>query len=287
MVDADLPGFFHDADKVALRGQRHTLALGRLRLLSAIVAALGGALSWKAGKIDLWAIVSMLGFLAALYAEVRLWNLKPEDDWKSGRAVAEAIKSLAWRFAVAGNPFPHDLPKARRELAAQTAEVVRKYGQTLALDSTNPSGTSALAELRAKPFEERRQAYIEHRVRDQKNWYSARSRSNKERASRWRGVLIVGELLAILLAGGRAVGFWDIDISGVMAAAVAGGAAWLGVKQHETLRLSYGAAATNLALLEETLIETSEEEWAAAVADTEDAIGTEHSAWLASRPSAT
>lgn len=287
MVDADLPGFFHDAEKVAERGQRQTLSLGRLRLLSAIIAALGGALSWKAGKIDLWAIVSMAGFLAALYAEVRLWNLKPEEDWKAGRAVAEAVKSLAWRFAVAGNPFPHEIEKARRELGAQTAEVVRKYGQTLALDSANPSATPALTELRDQPFEKRRRAYIEYRVREQKIWYAGRARRNKDRASQWRGVLIVGELLAILLAGGRAVGFWDIDISGVMAAAVAGGAAWLGVKQHETLRLSYGAAATNLALLEETLAETSEEEWAAAVADTEDAIGTEHSAWLASRPSAT
>ncbi len=287
MIDADLPGFFHDAEEVARRGQRHTLSLGRLRLFSAAVAAIGGALSWKAGKIDLFAIVSMLGFLAALYAEVRLWNLKPEEDWKSGRAVAEAVKSLAWRFAVAGNPFPHDLPAARRELTAQTAEVVRKYGQTLALDSANPSATPALAELRARPFEERRRQYIESRVRDQKIWYARKARSNKDRASLWRGLLIVGELLAILLAGGRAVGFWDVDISGVMAAAVAGGAAWLGVKQHETLRLSYGAAATNLALLEESLAETSEEEWAAAVADTEEAIGQEHSGWLASRPSAT
>ncbi|MGW6935442.1 DUF4231 domain-containing protein [Lentzea sp. NPDC054927] len=287
MIDADLPGFFHDAEKAAQRGQRQTLSLGRLRLLSAGVAALGGALSWKAGRIDLWAIVSMAGFLAALYAEVRLWNLKPEEDWKSGRAVAEAVKSLAWRFAVAGNPFPHDLPKARRELAAQTAEVVRKYGQTLALDSSNPSATPALIELRDKPFGERRREYIERRVRDQKTWYAGKARNNKDRASLWRGLLIVGEMLAILLAGGRAVGFWDVDISGVMAAAVAGGAAWLGVKQHETLRLSYSAAATNLALLEETLAETPEEEWAAAVADTEEAISSEHAAWLASRPSAT
>lgn len=287
MIDADLPGFFHDADKTADRGQRQTLALGRLRLFSAIIAALGGALSWKAGKIDLWAVVSMCGFLAALYAEVRLWNLKPEEDWKAGRAVAEAVKSLAWRFAVAGNPFPHDLPQARQELARQTAEVVRKHGQSLALDSSNPSATPQMAELRAKPYPERRRQYVECRVRDQKTWYASRSRRNKDRASLWRGVLIVGEMLAILLAGGRAVGFWDVDASGVMAAAVAGGAAWLGVKQHETLRLSYGSAATNLALLEEKLADTPEDEWAAAVAEAEEAIGHELSAWLASRPSAT
>jgi hypothetical protein len=287
MIDADLPGFFHDAETVAQRGQRQTLSLGRLRLLSATAAAVGGALSWKAGKVDLLAIVSMAGFLAALYAEVRLWNLKPEEDWKSGRAVAEAVKSLAWRFAVAGNPFPHDLPAARRELTAQTAEVVRKYGQSLALDSANPSTTPALVELRAKPFEERRRQYIEKRLREQKVWYARKARDNKDRASLWRGLLIVGEMLAILLAGGRAVGFWDVDISGVMAAAVAGGAAWLGVKQHETLRLSYGSAATNLALLEESLADASEQEWAAAVADAEEAISQEHSGWLASRPSAT
>lgn len=287
MIDADLPGFFHDAEEVARRGQHQTLSLGRLRLLSATVAAAGGALSWKLGTFDVLAFVSMAGFMAALYAEVRLWNLKPEEDWKAGRAVAEAVKSLAWRFAVAGNPFPHTLAGARRELAAQTAEVVRRYGQTLALNSANPSATPAIADLRTKPFEERRRQYIESRVREQKVWYARKARANKDRASLWRGLLIIGELLAILLAGGKAVGFWDVDLSGVMAAAVAGGAAWLGMKQHEALRLSYAAAATNLALLEETLAETPEEDWAAAVAGTEEAINQEHSSWLASRPSAT
>ncbi|MFS8098877.1 DUF4231 domain-containing protein [Lentzea alba] len=287
MIDADLPGFFHDADKASVLGQKQTLSLSRLRLLSAIVAAIGGAASWKMGKLDFWGFVSVAGFLAALYAEFRLWNLKPEEDWRSGRAVAEAVKSLAWRFAVAGNPFPHDLPKARQELAAQTGEVVRKYGQNLTFDSANPSATPEMTELRGKPFEQRRRQYIEGRVRVQKTWYADKARGNKDRASLWRGGLIVGELLAVLLAGAKAVGFWDIDASGVLAAAVAGGAAWLGVKQHETLRMTYGTAATNLALMEEKLADAAEEEWAAAVADAEEAIGREHSAWLASRPSTT
>ena len=55
----------------------------------------------------------------------------------------------------------------------------------------------------------------------------------------------------------RINGVWDVDLSGVMAAAVAGGAAW--------------------------------SDWAAVVAETETeaVIGKEHAAWLASRPSAT
>ncbi|CCH32130.1 DUF4231 domain-containing protein [Actinosynnema sp. NPDC047251] len=286
MTDADLPGFFHDAERVSDEGKRQTLLLSRLRLVSAIVAALGGALTWKLGSYNLWGFVSLAGFLLALFAEILLWVLHPEQKWNGGRAVAEGVKSLAWRFAVAGDPFPAPLPQAKHDLREKIGKVVEAHGRHLGLAGANPSSTGPMAELRAKSFEERKREYRETRVLRQKDWYARRANENEARTVLWRYLLIGGELVAVVLALLRAVDVWDVDISGVMAAAVAGGAAWLGLKQHQGLYMTYSAAASDLALLHEDLADVPEDGWAAAVADTEDAIGREHSAWLASRPSA-
>jgi hypothetical protein len=87
----------------------------------------------------------------------------------------------------------------------------------------------------------------------------------------------------MVLAGGRAFGAWNIDISGVLAAAVAGGAAWLGLRQYSSLASAYSVTAAELGLSYSKLAETVENEWAAAVADSEEAISREHTMWLASR----
>lgn len=285
MTDADLPGFFHDADKASQDGQRQTLLLSRVRLISAVVAAIGGAFKWKLGsQYDLFAFVALAGFFVALFAEILLWATHPEQKWNTGRFVAEQIKSLAWRYAVGGDPFPTGSANVKQELQVRVAEVVSAHGKKIALSSTNPAGAERMAQLRAKPFEERRTTYREGRVREQLDWYRARARTNEFRANMWRILLIAGEFVAILFAGARVMGVWDVDMSGVMAAAVAGGAAWLGLKQHENLYQGYSAAAAELALIYERLADTEEPDWTAAVTEAEAAISKEHMAWLGSRP---
>lgn len=286
MTDADLPGFFHDAEKASLAGQRMTLLLSRVRLISAVMAAIGGAFKWKiGGGPDIWAYVALAGFFVALFAEILLWAWHPEQKWNAGRAVAEQIKSLVWRYAAGGEPFGD--AGAKQELQTRIAEVVSEQGKKLALASTNPEGAARREQLRLEPFATRKAAYREGRVKVQLDWYRAKAVQNEFRANLWRILLIGGEFVAILFAGARVMGAWDVDMSGVMAAAVAGGAAWLGLKQHENLYLGYATAASDLALLYERLVDVEEDDWPGAVAEAEAAISKEHSAWLASRPSTT
>jgi hypothetical protein len=140
--------------------------------------------------------------------------------------------------------------------------------------------------LRAASFERRRTTYLEHRLGEQKEWYTSRARHNRRRALRWRIALIAGEVAAIVIAGVQAFGPYDIDfdLSGVLAAAVASGAAWLGTRRHSTLATSYSMAARELVLVRARLLEADEASWADAVAEAEKSMGREHRLWLASRP---
>lgn len=289
MDEQHLPGFYHDAEAVSRRGQRRTLLFSRVRLIGAVVAALGGAFKWKVGgsDVDFWAWVALGGFLIALFGELLLWVMHPELRWNAGRTVAERVKSLAWRYAVAGDPFPGTAQDPRKELELAIADAVKDHRKDVMLTSANDAGERAMTALRAKPFAERRDAYREARVQRQLQWYRDRAALNETRANVFRVLLIVGELVAILFAILRINGAWDVDLSGVMAAAVAGGAAWIGLRQYENLRVTYAAAAGELADVYQRLPYAEEGDWATTVADTESVISKEHTAWLASRPSAT
>ncbi|MET9633003.1 DUF4231 domain-containing protein [Lentzea sp. NPDC006480] len=289
MIEADFPGVFHDADKIAVRGQRQTFLLSKLRLVSAVAAALGGALSWKVGRFDIWALVALLGFLAALFAEIMLWTQRPERDWTAGRTIAEDIKSLAWRFTVCGYPFPAamPLPDARKLFQQRVNEIVARDGVGLTFPSVSRRTTPRMAELRGEELEERRRTYLTERITNQQEYYTANASLHQQRASKFRTLLVAGELLAIVLAAGKGFGVWDVDISGVMAAIVASGAAWLGLRQYEKLRLTYSIAANGLAQVADQLTDVPEEEWATAVMDAEDSFRKENTTWMAGQPSAT
>ncbi|SER70446.1 Protein of unknown function [Lentzea xinjiangensis] len=288
MDDRHLPGFYHDAEAVSQRGQRLTLLFSRVRLLGAVVAALGGAFKWKVGEgVDIWAWVALLGFLVALFGEILLWVVHPEQKWNAGRTVAERVKSLAWRYAVLGDPFPATTRDPRKQFELAIADAVGDHRKRVLLTSTNDEGDRVVAALRAASFAERKKAYREDRVLRQLTWYRDKAALNETRATVFRVLLIVGELVAILFATLRINGAWDVDLSGVLAAAVAGGAAWIGLRQYENLRVTYAAAAGELADVYQRLPYTEQDDWAATVADAEAVISKEHTAWLASRPSAT
>lgn len=284
MTDADLPGFFHDAERTSRRGQRLALMWSRIRLLSAVAAAVGGALGWDGTTVNPWGLLALAGFSVALVVEILLWTQQPERDWYAGRAVAESIKTLAWRYAVAGAPFSADVARPRALFSERVAEVVTQSEERLPLDSDDPSATPTMTALREAPFERRRTAYLENRLQAQKQWYTDKARVDRRRAMQWRIALIVGEVLAIVLAAARAFNNWETDLSGILAAVVASGAAWLATRRHASQATAYALAARELVLVRAKLLDADEASWAEAVAEAEEAISREHQLWLASRP---
>ena len=284
MTDADLPGLFHDAEKASLHGQRQALRWSRIRLVSAVAAAVGGAMTWQVLGGYPGGVLSMVAFSVALVVEILLWTQQPERDWYAGRAVAESVKTLSWRYAVAGAPFPADAAEPTALFRARVAEVVAQGEQRLSMEGDDPEPSGAMTALRGASFDQRRTAYLENRLKEQKDWYSTRARHNRQRALQWRSALIAGEVAAIVLAGVRAFDVWEVDMSGVLAAGVASGAAWLGTRRHSTLATSYSMAARELVLVRAKLLDADEGSWADAVAEAEKSMGREHRLWLASRP---
>lgn len=285
LTGTDLPGFHRDAERVAARGQKLTLRYSRARAVGAVVAAIGGALSWSMGAVDAAAAVIASGFLVALAAELISWNRQPEQDWYSGRALAESAKTLAWRYAVQADPFPASMGvrEAHGLMRDRLREVHQQVAGEVLVSSPSLVVTARMDELRAAAFEERREAYRRGRTEDQLTWYSRKAEANRRAATGWRAGLVVAELLAVVLASLRVFGGWDVDFAGVLGAVIAASAGWLALKQHSTLATAYTTTAVELGLQLDRLAEVTEPEWSAFIADAEEAISREHILWLASR----
>ena len=137
---------------------------------------------------DLSVAIALLlcGGIAAMWvARVRHY----ERLWFGCRAIAESVKTTAWRYAMRAKPFhSEDLASADREFVATLAEIRRTWPRLEGHITAPGSGrelTAGIQSLRALPLKERRTAYVDGRLRDEKRWYESKCALNRKRAGQW------------------------------------------------------------------------------------------------------
>ncbi|MGH8902663.1 MAG: DUF4231 domain-containing protein [Egibacteraceae bacterium] len=288
----DMPAIFHAADESSLAGQRRFLRATKLRLVALTLAAGAGGVSWSVGGADYAGILAAAAFVAALAAEVFILQTQPDRVWFEGRAAAESAKTLAWRYAVGGEPFCLTSvtgADADRLLVERLLhDVLQDLGE-LDLSATLADRlqiTPTMRTLRGETLDTRKAAYETHRIADQQRWYAAKARWNAARARRWSTAMVTVEALggigAILKATGALPG--TALALGLFGAAGAAIAAWVQTRQHQAVACAYSVAANELASIRALIgWQESEESWAAFVRDAERAISREHSLWRSSR----
>ncbi|MFI6877265.1 DUF4231 domain-containing protein [Streptomyces sp. NPDC050400] len=284
---SDLPELFRVADAASLEGQRLYIRGTRLRLVLAVTAAVLAAASLEVGDgWDLPALIVAIVFLGTLVLEIWLLGRSPERDWYDGRALAESVKTLSWRYAVAATPFSASLSEedAERHYVSEAEKLIDDAPATSVIVTAPLGVTDAMRDLRHTGLTARRDLYLKNRIGDQLTWYSAKARFNADRARRWRLALILIEALGVIAAALRAFGVVDVDLPGILAALLGAGTAWLAVRQYDAQSRAYAFAAKDLGTIHNGLRTIdSETEWAVHAADAEEAISREHTMWRASR----
>jgi hypothetical protein len=285
--EQDYPAFYIAADTQSKEKQKTFFRLSAVRLTLLVIAAAGGAFSWRLDGFDVAGIAAAVSFVGAGIAELSLRKTEPERFWYAGRAAAESAKTLAWRYMVGGNPFPVSIPLdvanklltdrlkgVRRELTAERLNVPAGTGHAI---------SERMMEVRNWSRERRIELYRCNRIEDQQTWYSNKSNHNRTISQRWSTLLISIELLGVLGGVLKATSLLDFDAIGIAAATVAGFTSWSQAKQHSTLAASYALASHELADIASQITSVdSEEDWANFVDQGEEAISREHTMWRAS-----
>jgi hypothetical protein len=188
---------FHAADRSSLEAQKRFLCAVRIRLIGLVLAGVFGLGTWKAsGTTADWAgVLAAISFLVTVFVEIYLLRSKPDRAWYEGRAAAESIKTLCWRYSVGAEPFRINVqPEPQIEgLFLKQVESVIGILKNLTVAAPAAAGeqiTAAMRLVRGKSLVERKLEYETGRVVDQQTWYERKALENSQSAFRW-GVFVV------------------------------------------------------------------------------------------------
>jgi hypothetical protein len=285
----DLPATCRSAADLSARGQRRTKALVRIELLALIGAGLAGLQPLRVGAagLDVLAAVAAVLFLLSVCSMAYRGLAQPEQAWYSGRAGAESIRTLAWRYAVGGAPYPTTMSDqaAADGFLDRLAELLDQLTEL----QLAPAGaherelTEAMRRLRAAPLAVRRSVYRRDRVENQITWYTQKANDHDRRATTWLAASVVASMVGVTAAVLRMLGVINVDLLGVAAACASAAIAWNQLSQNRNLVSAYRVAARELSIIRDRLDGVADEDWATFVSDAEDAVSREHTLWLARR----
>ena len=291
ITDQDFPYYFRSTDSNSLEGQQSYLIWIKLELLILLVSSIVSVLNFTNTDYARWqAAGAALVFVVGIGVTVYLKNQKFENAWYIGRALAESIKSLTWKYMTKGEPFVQSmsLDEADKLLIRAIKEMLDENKEFTNIifnsDSNSDVITNRMRELRSSCFAIRKATYIEGRVKDQREWYRKKASYNQGKSNQVFWIAIATQFLALIYSVYliiRPEAFSAVPVLSTVAAIVF---TWLQIKRHQELSQSYAVAFNdiNLILAEAEFIE-NEKQFEVFVADSETAFSREHTLWIARR----
>ncbi len=221
MQEHDFPALYRSADDLSLTSQRHFFRALKAHLITLVVAAVLSIVSiphWSVAALQLLALLGALGFSIYLFA------MRPDRFWYAGRAVAESIKTITWRYVCRAEPFQGDDATARsdfRQTLKQIVEQNKEVCQSLTEHLDEAQFTPVMEQMRARSLDERRATYADCRIKDQLTWYAKKAAFNRRMSRYFFWALIAVNAIAVVCAVLRMVyvaqPFWPTDVFVAMA----------------------------------------------------------------------
>ena len=285
-AEVDMPALHDAANDASVDAQRQYLRLIKLDLAALLVGAAAGSVSLQDDNASsVIAIIALVTLIVALILTLVMQNKSYERRWYGGRAIAESVKTLAWRYMTRAEPF-HD--QATDDLFLARLAQILALGANLGVD-LSPEGeqqiTTRMRALRAAELAQRRECYKLLRIQEQRKWYATKARISRSAERRFFTMMWLANVCAVIAAALMIK--WPtlrVNATGLFSTAAATLFAWLQVKRHQELAQSYSIAAQELAIVHDKAAGVStEEQFASFVGDAETAISREHTLWIARR----
>lgn len=204
---SDYPALFRAADCASVSAQKKYLCF-TWAVLALLVA--GAALAVASNAIRCFrpelAVASATVLAASLVFTGWLKMAKFEEVWYGGRAVAESVKSMAWRYVMGAAPYPVGLMAAEAERKfLSDLEFFVKERKRLAFGFGGEAAegsqiTEQMREARLMPVMQRKDVYVSERISEQRHWYGKKATFNKAHEYRYSVAVALCQLLALVAA---------------------------------------------------------------------------------------
>jgi hypothetical protein len=287
---AAYPALFQSADASSVAGQRSYRRLVEIELGFVLAGAMFGTLgAFVSGPRTAFASLATICLLGSMAMKFVNRYADSTARWFDGRAVAETVKTLTWRYMMRVAPYGSD-SSADRLLAEDLIAAMRARAELRQSLTDVPTDarqiTPVMRAVRELPFHDRRQLYIDQRLSNQTAWYHGKAIANMRNARRWFWLSLIGQGAAALIAF-TSIFEPELPLSslvGFFAALATAATAWTQLGRHDELSKSYALAYQELIAIR-TLAERvgSQAALQDVVNDGEGAISREHPMWVAKR----
>lgn len=284
MTEGDFPALYRSADDLSLKSQRQFFGALGLQLFLLVLAAALSVLNFPYWGFAVAQAAVLLGSLAC---SIFLFARRPDRFWYAGRAVAESIKTITWRYVSRAEPFETGSEAEMRQAFGKKLKAVvdqnQEVAQLLTLHLDGAQVTPAMAAMRAAPLEHRKTTYAQTRVADQLTWYAKKAAINRRLSEKMFLALIAVNSIAVLLALLRIrfinAPYWPTDI---FVAAAGSLLTWMQAKRYSELAASYALAAHEIGIIHaQAMLPSTPHAFSTFVGDAENAFSREHTQWVA------
>jgi hypothetical protein len=283
MDENDFPALYRSADTLSLTSQNRFFRALKAHLFLLVCAAILSVIN-----IPHWSVAALqlLALLLALFCSIYLFGLRPDRYWYAGRAVAESIKTITWRFICRAEPFQASDAISRSKFQLKLKQIIeqnRDVAGALTDRLEAPQISNSMNRIRGLTLDERKEIYAKFRVADQHAWYAKKANLNRTTANRFFSALILINVLAVVGAILRIrffeVPFWPTDVFVAGSACVL---SWIQAKRFSELAVSYALTAHEIGIIKENSLQSqTDEEFSLFVGDAENAFSREHTQWVA------
>ena len=284
------PPLFHSADDASLAAQRRYLYLQKCHILCLI---LGSVVATSAAIVPV-SVIKLTHIVSAIIlfiGFVLTWVSRNRGDdkvWFDCRAIAESTKSATWRFMMKAAPFKQN--STAEQAFVEKLKEIRKARPTSPKDLAPFSYPDAqtlnqlMRDVRRKSVDERRQLYLESRIRHQKRWYSNRAQFNSKKEKNWFWIIVFLQALAIVLAFIKVAFSLPVNLVPLLMTCAATAIAWSQMKHYGELAQTYSLAAQELGEQEVTASNImAENNLLTLIEQVEETISREHTMWCVRR----
>ncbi len=281
------PILFKIADTKSKKSQNIFIRLNIFILLLLILSSVSSIYTTVPKNITTFSTICLI--LSTLF-NIYILFFRPEKSWYEGRAIAESVKTLTWKFITNTKPFKISLQqeKAEQIFNENLKKIIGQRRDFYILIGQNyPDGnmiSDEMISIRNCSFEERKKKYVEDRIQDQINWYSYKTKQNALNKNIALGLIIGFQILAIFFFIFEKNLFINYSFTSILITMTSVFMTWLQLKRFQELTDAYGITATELKFIKEKskfiLDDNQLEKY---VDDTETAISREHTLWLARR----
>jgi SMODS and SLOG-associating 2TM effector domain 1/SMODS and SLOG-associating 2TM effector domain 3 len=296
-IEKNFSSYFTQSDTISVNSQKKYMRAFKGTIIPLIVAAgINCITSLISENFKMLILILNIGIIISIiisiFYSIVVHLSKLQKFWYEGRAVAESIKTMSWKYLNCVTPFENDQDskKVENQFINDLRYILETYHEILEhINCSNKHDpviiTTEMKEFRKIAWVDKKDIYLNQRIKKQRDWYLSKTKINSTHKNKWFAVAVILQVLSLLSI------FYVVENSsvssnlvGFFASASTSIVSWIQVKRYQELQQAYSTTALELDIIyhQGTQIEF-EDDFLKFVEDAEKAISREHTLWIARR----